>query len=482
MITIKNKKLLNLEDSVLWCIDRINDHYNRDRVLADFGIRVVGQFETAAELEGVVGEEYGDAYLIGTTEPYSFYVWTRANPPTHEEDYWLDIGPIAIQGPTGPVPVLSSDGTNIISTNPETGEATVVVALSAIRGVRGSSMRAFIGATEDQVPYSSDPIEGDSAVNTNGGQTWRYINGSWTRVGNLRGPQGVQGPQGIQGPQGERGETGPQGLRGDVGGLVNVRGMLTNIDQLPDPATLNNLTAAYLVGPSNNLYIQIGDTPETATWANTGPFNAATLVTVQGVGQNLWDADTKLDKITSSATRPRVYCIDANGNQYINDFTSGAVQGSLPFRDTSKSFQAGETGVVPRGPLYVTNKEYVDSVKSRYYKYFITVGWDGGSSSYAFKIFLTAEYNISSSILTYKVLRTITTRTSTYTQRAYPVSGWFRRSGTTEKVPVTHIRFSSNGNLMLYDFEDNLLVSDPNSNGSVLANIEEVRLPNVQAF
>lgn len=79
----------------------IEAHYKVDRVLAEFGITVIGQVDTASELDGIVGEKYGYAYAVGTSEPYSFYIWTRAN-NVSEEDYWFNIGQLAIVGPQGP--------------------------------------------------------------------------------------------------------------------------------------------------------------------------------------------------------------------------------------------------------------------------------------------------------------------------------------------------------------------------------------------
>lgn len=105
-----------------------------------------------------------------------------------------------------------------------------------------------------------------------------------------KGEQGIQGIPGIQGETGPRGPQGDPGPKGDVGGFINIRGELTSIEELPDPQTLQDRTAAYLVGATKNLYIQVGDT-DTATWTDMGPMNVATLVTVQGVYQNVWSPD-----------------------------------------------------------------------------------------------------------------------------------------------------------------------------------------------
>lgn len=46
---------------------------------------------------------------------------------------------------------------------------------------------------------------------------WSALNGDWTSVGKLQGPQGPQGPAGATGPQGPKGDTGPQGPQGEQG-------------------------------------------------------------------------------------------------------------------------------------------------------------------------------------------------------------------------------------------------------------------------
>lgn len=161
------------------------------------------------------------------------------------------------------------------------------------------------------------------------GSVWKYGRTSasptpkWTEQGNIKGPQGIQGVMGPQGIQGIQGEQGPKGEKGDVGGFINIVGTVANTDQLPLPTALNNLTYAYLVehaggtdqaNDHNDLYIQVGETSEDAVWFNAGPFNAATLVTVNGEGQNVWDADTKVNMPGESTVAYRLATADRQGN------------------------------------------------------------------------------------------------------------------------------------------------------------------------
>lgn len=52
---------------------------------------------------------------------------------------------------------------------------------------------------------------------------WSELNGDWTSVGKLQGPQGPQGPTGATGPQGPKGDTGAQGPQG-VQGIQGEKG------------------------------------------------------------------------------------------------------------------------------------------------------------------------------------------------------------------------------------------------------------------
>ena len=104
MFKLNNKEYRNLEERVLKNEQLVAEHYNVDRVLADFGIKVLGQVDSEADLPDPAGDfEYGDAYAVGTTEPYSFYIYTRPDPDgSHDSNWWFDIGQLAIVGPQGP--------------------------------------------------------------------------------------------------------------------------------------------------------------------------------------------------------------------------------------------------------------------------------------------------------------------------------------------------------------------------------------------
>lgn len=308
IITKNGVELRNLEEQVQENKRLIAEHYNRDRVLADFGLRVVGNVPTEADLpdpETFEGE-YGDAYVVGTSEPFNVYVWTRPDIGSgHPNDYWLNIGPIAIEGPQGPVGPQGPIG--------ETGQSTRWYASS---GLVGGNL------------HRGDMLLITSGSNLGNVYIYNDLENQWLLQGNIKGPTGPQGPRGLQGEVGPEGPKGEKGNTGDVGGFINIRGILPNIDQLPTPTAINNLSVGYLVGTTApyDLYIQVGETPETAEWNNAGGFNAATLVMVNGQAQNVWNADTKLDKDT---TAKRLYGTDAAGNpmmyRYDSDVSGNAI-------------------------------------------------------------------------------------------------------------------------------------------------------------
>ena len=274
MLNINGKELRNLEEQVLKNKEDIAAHYNMDRVLANFGIRVIGQVASAEELpapETFTGE-YGDAYAVGTEAPYTFYIWTRADVNAgHPTDYWFDVGRLAIVGPQGPKGDTGAQGP---------------------QGVRGNSL------TPNTVVPEGGFTPGDSIIQPSGAvYCYKIIDGTYTWVDtgvNLRGPVGPAGPRGITGNTGPIGPQGPKGDTGDPGGFIHINGEVDNIDQLPSPVSLNDLTLAYLVGPNKLLYLQVGDTPATAQWTNFGQLNVATYLTSGGQFQNVWNADTKL--------------------------------------------------------------------------------------------------------------------------------------------------------------------------------------------
>ena len=77
----------------------IQDFKDGNQTIAEFGITVVGILSSADQLPAS-GDNFGDAYLIGTETPYDMRVWTRNIP--EQRAMWVDLGAFPLQGPQGP--------------------------------------------------------------------------------------------------------------------------------------------------------------------------------------------------------------------------------------------------------------------------------------------------------------------------------------------------------------------------------------------
>ena len=337
MITRNGIELRNLEEQVLKNKEDIARHYATDRVLADFGITVVGQIPSADELPDpdTYDGDYGNAYIVGEEPPFVFYIWTRADINSgHPNDYWLDIGQLAIAGPQGPIGPQGERGP---------------------QGVRGNFWFSKLAHTGET------PKEGDLRLGDNGlVEVYARLSGggfAWAVLQSLVGPQGVPGIQGPKGETGARGPQGAQGPEGPVGRSINIRGRVDTINQLPSIPSLNDLSIAYLVGEINSnkhLYIQVGDSPATARWEDMGLYNAGTMVTTNGVGVPQWETTSKVDKTTLPQ---RVYGTLSTGAQTAYSISKAATENHVVQRATGGNIR------VPQEPSNydeAASKQYVD--------------------------------------------------------------------------------------------------------------------------
>lgn len=252
MIKIDGIEYRNLQEQVLKNKQDIARHYEIDRELANLGIKIVGQITNVNELPdpSTYTGAYGDAYAVGTPGYYDYYVFTRPNINAGDtENHWLNVGSISIQGPKG-------DQGNPGPAGPQ--------------GERGTTWTAY-RLTTTALPIV-ERIEGDMNVNPATGDVARLVNGIWTAVGNIRGPQGMTGVQGIRGPEGPQGPAGPQGPEGPSGQSFYVIGTLASTEELPDPSSVER-SGAYLVGNNDDgydIYIIMGEAD--VTWFNAGSF------------------------------------------------------------------------------------------------------------------------------------------------------------------------------------------------------------------
>ena len=85
--------------------------------------------------------------------------------------------------------------------------------------IRGAELLSGIIA-----PRPEDGKDGDTYIDANTGDVYKKENGSWNKIGNIRGPQGVAGEKGDKGDKGEKGEKGENGANGADGKspVVNV--------------------------------------------------------------------------------------------------------------------------------------------------------------------------------------------------------------------------------------------------------------------
>lgn len=98
MLKYGNREIRNLQEQVLKNACDIQDLLRGQAVLDEFGIKVVGQLDTAEELPETA-EEFGDAYAVGTAAPYELYIWTRN--VDMDEPGWFNIGRFPEPGPKG---------------------------------------------------------------------------------------------------------------------------------------------------------------------------------------------------------------------------------------------------------------------------------------------------------------------------------------------------------------------------------------------
>ena len=344
----------NLQEQVLKNKQDILRHYEVERVLADWGIRVIGRLD---EWEVPTGTfNYGDAYAVGPDGgPFVFYIYTRGNP-----DYWFDYGAISIVGPQGPV-----------------GPAGI-----GERGERGSKW--FIGSNAP----TGDIKENDIwlRVSTNGstdGFVYMYQNGNWALATSIKGPAGINGV-GIASARIENnnlvitysngesinlgrvvGRNGNDGANG-ITSLVYIIGSLPEgsiISGTYDPATQEpNAGVLMPVGGVQHVFIVVD-----GNWTDAGPYSGGSAIYANGEYQQTFDADTKLTKITNPSQGNSLYGVLENQQRMVKlDYANYATPNALPQRGTPNGAiyipdnSLTGSGNIPIGQRAV-NKNYVDN-------------------------------------------------------------------------------------------------------------------------
>ena len=157
------------------------------------GLTISGYYATAQALAAAVtNPTAGDAYGVGTAEPYDIYIydgvtsaWVNNGPlqgAKGEKGDKGDTGAVGPQGPQGETGPKGADGNN--GTN-------------GITPTIGANGNWYLGSTDTTKP--SRGAKGDKGDPGDKGET------------------GDTGPQGPQGEKGDTGSTGPQGPQGEPG-------------------------------------------------------------------------------------------------------------------------------------------------------------------------------------------------------------------------------------------------------------------------
>ena len=162
MITIDGKILRNLEEQVLKNQQDITNIKSLGQ-LYSFDIKVVGQVTDITDLPNpeTYQGEFGDAYLVGTTLPYDFYIYTRPN-QFNPTNFWLNIGPFPLAGPqgeTGPA-------------GPASG-ATLLKTLTGVSISNDSSLNS--GCTIRNITAASFKLTVNESFNFEEGQNYKIL-------------------------------------------------------------------------------------------------------------------------------------------------------------------------------------------------------------------------------------------------------------------------------------------------------------------
>lgn len=254
MITYNNTEYRNLTEQVLKNQQDIAKHYDVDRVIGEFGIRIIGKLSIWVEPVGTFS--YGDAYVVGMEPPYDIYIYTRPNITAGEtEDYWLNIGPISIVGPQGP--------------------------------------------------------KGDTG---NPGQ--RGLTGEAGPIGPV-GPAGVPGRQGPKGDIGVQGFPGVRGPRGESAPIFNHIYVVDSEDQIPSASSIPIGTAYMIISedPSTPTYIYFKD--DTDTILNKVPFGMTSTVILNPQGEpysTIRLGETSTDLEDTILNVKGIHCINSGLN------------------------------------------------------------------------------------------------------------------------------------------------------------------------
>lgn len=374
---MKKYLTLNQEEQIAKNASDIQAIIDGSLILGELGIKVVGNVATASELPDPTTYlgAYGDAYLVGTTTPYDYYIFTR--PFVGETDpQWFNIGQFPLAGPQGPQgpagavtrgdrgsmwyvgtvePGLFSPGVYDTQTfnaqdmylNSTTGiiyqytgtqwqpKGNIIGPQGSVgaRGQRGSKW--YSGATTPGQASLSGVQPGDMYLETDNGNIYQTAGGGWVRISNIKGPQGEQGKNAV---------------------AVIIQSELESTDQLPPPDSTDR-TNAYIIDIDGvfHLFVITEDSEGALIWTDMGP-HGGTQIFVSGQSVDTWNADTKLDKETYSDGYAHLYAVDGN-KQTTFKLSSSGFASTVALRSTKGTIK----GATPIEDNDLTTKAYVDN-------------------------------------------------------------------------------------------------------------------------
>ena len=170
------------------------------------GLTISGYYATAQALAAAVtNPTAGDAYGVGTAEPYDIYIYDGVT------SAWVNNGPLqgakgekGDKGDTGAQGEPGKDGRPGAAGAPGATGTTFTPSVSE----DGTLSWTNDGGKENPASVNIKGPQGEQGPQGKPGEKGE------TGAAGAIGPEGPQGPKGAQGPQGEPGATGPQGPAG----------------------------------------------------------------------------------------------------------------------------------------------------------------------------------------------------------------------------------------------------------------------------
>lgn len=281
--------LNNARDEALAAADAANKAAEEAK-----GITILGTYASLELLrQSITDPLQGDHYNVGTSAPYTVYMWDETEPPGD----WIDQG--QMEGPQGPQGETGATG----ATGPqgETGEAATIAVGTVTTGQPGTGAAVTNTGTANAAIFNftiPQGIQGETgpqgetgATGATGpqGETGPHFTPSvspegvlsWTNNGDLENPapvniRGPQGEQGIQGETGPQGIQGPQGEKGETGTGLDIKGTYDTLEALQAAVTQPTQGDMYNVGTAAPYTIYMWDeTNPPGSWVSQGQLQGA---------------------------------------------------------------------------------------------------------------------------------------------------------------------------------------------------------------